>query len=197
MQHIGRKIQIIACKGAAHIVFFLMTAFRKLLEFRNDPVIAALFSAAERTHPVVHLTPPVKTQHDVVHLAVAELHDLVVQEHAVCSKRKAEVFIVQFFLFPPVGDQFLHDFPVHRRLSAEEIHFQISSVSGIPDQEIKRGFPGFRRHQSPAAVVFTLFRKTVPAGQIAVVCDMQAHGLHDTRSGGKYFNSRFIGFLGK
>ena len=45
---------------------------------------------------------------------------------------------MKLLLFSSVCNQIFDHLPVHQRLSAEEIHFQIASVSGIGDQEIQR-----------------------------------------------------------
>ena len=73
-----------------------------------------------------------------------------------------------------VGDQLLHDLPVHKRLAAEEIHLKVLPVAGIFHQKIQRLLSDLKAHQSAAAVILALLRKAVAAGQVAVVSDVKA-----------------------
>ena len=88
------------------------------------------------------------------------------------------MLIVKLFLFSSIGDQVFDHLPVHQRLSAKKIHFQIPAASGIGNQKIQRSFSHFITHQRPAAMIFSFFRKTVAAGKIAVMGDMQTKRLH-------------------
>ncbi len=80
---------------------------------------------------------------------------------------------------PAVSYQLLYHLPVHKRLPTEEIHLQIHPAAGIFHKEVKCLLSHFQTHQSPPAVVFSLPRKTVFTGQIAVVGDMQAERFHN------------------
>ena len=85
---------------------------------------------------------------------------------------------MQLFLFSSVCHQILYHLPVHQRLPAEEIYFQITAVTRILDQKIQRLPAHFIGHQRTSPVIFPLFRKTVFTGQVAVMCDMKAERLY-------------------
>ena len=57
--------------------------------------------------------------------------------------------------------QIFYYLPVHQRFASEEIHLQISSVSGICNQEIQSLFSHLIAHQSPAAMVLSFLSKTI------------------------------------
>ena len=65
------------CVCTSHIVLVLMSALRKLLEFRNNKVITA-GTLSERPHAVMNLLASVDTKNYIVHLFVGELHNLVI-----------------------------------------------------------------------------------------------------------------------
>ena len=65
------------CVCTSHIVLVLMSALRKLLEFRNNKVITA-GTLSERSHAVMNLLASVDTKDHIVHLFVGELHNLVI-----------------------------------------------------------------------------------------------------------------------
>ena len=77
MQHVRRKIRVVVGKCTAHIIFVLMPALGKLLKLRHNKVVASR-TLAERPHEIVDFLSSVNAQHHIAHLAVAELHDLVV-----------------------------------------------------------------------------------------------------------------------
>ena len=77
-----------------------------------------------------------------------------------------------------VFHQILHHLPVHKRLPAEEVHLQVHTVPGILHQEVQGLLSHLKAHQGAPAMVFSLPRKAVPAGQVAVVGDMEAQRLH-------------------
>ena len=76
-----------------------------------------------------------------------------------------------------VGHQIFDDLPVHQRLPAEEVHLQIHPVAGICHQKIQRFLSDLEAHQRTASVIFALFRKTVFAGKVTVMRDMQTQRL--------------------
>ena len=117
---------------------------------------------------------PVDAQHDICHLFIAEFYDLIIQQNAVRRQRKAEFLVMQLFLLSSVFYKVFYDLPVHQRFSAEKIHFQIPSGPGICNQKVKRLFADLIAHERAASVVLSLFRKTVPAGKVAVMRNMQA-----------------------
>ena len=81
---------------------------------------------------------------------------------------------MKLLLLSAVFDQIFYNFPVHQRLAAKEVYFQISSGPGIGDQEIQRFLADFVGHQGSSAVIFAFFGKTIAAGQIAVMRNVQA-----------------------
>ena len=176
MQHIRREIQIVAGKGPAHIIIVLIPGLGELLELGHDQLIAAL-AVAEGAHLVVDLRTSVQAQHHIAHLPVAELHHLVVQQHAVGGQGETELLVELRLLRAPVLHQALHHIPVHQRLAPEEVHLQMLPAARIGDQEIQGLFAHLVAHQSPPSVVLPFLRKAILAGQVAVVGDMQAQRL--------------------
>ncbi len=79
-----------------------------------------------------------------------------------------------------VSHQVFHHLPVHKRLPAEEIHFQIHPAAGICHEEVQCLLSHFQTHKRPSAVVFALPRKTVFTCQITVVGNVQAERLYDS-----------------
>ena len=100
-------------------------------------------------------------------------------------------------LLPAVLHQVFHNLPVHQRFASKKIHFQISPISGIRNQEIKRLFPHLKTHKRPSAVIFSLFRKAIAACQVAVMGNMQAKRFHHCRTVRKIFDSILIDILRK
>ena len=98
-----------------------------------------------------------------MHLPVAEVDDLVVQQHAVGGEGKAEVLVVDGLQGPGIGHQILHHLPVHQGLAAEEIHLQIPSVTGVGHQEVQGLLADLKGHEGPLPLVFALACKAVAA----------------------------------
>ena len=98
MNDVPGKIEIVVCVGSTDVILFseCLSLCRKLLELRDDQLIAAL-AVPERTHVIMNSLPSVQTHDNIVHLAVAEFHDLVVQKNAVCRDRETEVLVMFFF----------------------------------------------------------------------------------------------------
>ena len=84
------EVQIMARKGAAHVIILAAPRVHQLPESGHDAVIAAL-SGVVHAQAVVHLLPSVQAEHDVAHLPVGEVDHVVVDQHAVRGQRKAEV----------------------------------------------------------------------------------------------------------
>src|SRR5699024_1512383 len=76
---------------------------------------------------------------------------------------------MKLFLFSSIFYQTFYHVPIHERLTAEEIYFQIYPVSGIGDKKIQSLFSHLIGHQSSSAVVLSLLCKAVPAGKITVM----------------------------
>ena len=85
------------------------------------------------------------------------------------------------FLRTAVFHQAFYHVPVHKRLAAKEIHLQVFPVTGIGNEEIQGLFPHLIAHQGAAAMVLAFLCKTVAAGQVTVMGNMEAqcldHGL--------------------
>ena len=99
---------------------------------------------------------------------------------------------MKLLLFSSVCDQVFDNLPVHQRLPAKEINFQIPSCSGIGDQKIQGFLTNFISHKRSSSVILSFFCKTVFAGKIAVVCDMQAECLHNRLTLDNLPDKRFI-----
>ena len=84
------KSGVVVRVGAAHIVLPVAALRDKALEVRHDALIAAAPGGVD-AEAVVDLGPAVEGEDDVRHLAVAEIGDLVVEEHAVRREREAEM----------------------------------------------------------------------------------------------------------
>ena len=88
------------------------------------------------------------------------------------------MLVIELFLLSSVSHQVFHHLPVHQRLPAEEVHFQISPVSGIGDQEIQRLFSDLEAHQRTSSMIFAFLCKTVFTCQVAVMGNMQTQRLY-------------------
>jgi len=178
VQHILQEIQVIARKGAADVIPAFPALAHQLLKLGHDGLIAALALPVHAV-AVMHLLPAVQAQHNVVHLAVGEVHHLLIQGHPVGGQGEAEGFAVRFLQLAPVGDHALHHIPVEQRLPAEKIHLQVAAAAGVSDQKVQRLLAGFQAHQRGLTLVFALAGKTVGAGQVAHMRHMQAQRLDD------------------
>ena len=181
MLYIFRKIQIIVSEGPPHIIVHLIPGFRHLLKLGNDQVIAAL-PFSEGTHPVVNLPAAINAAHHIGHLPVGKCQHLIVQENTIGGQGETELFVVRLLQAASIGHQVLYHLPVHQGLTPEEIHLQIYPAAGVGHQEIQRLFPHLKRHQCPSSVVLPFLREAIPAGQIAVMGDMQTQGFHHSLS---------------
>ena len=104
---------------------------------------------------------------------------------------------MDLLLLSSVCNQVFYYLPVHQRLPAKEIHFQISSASGICDQEIQCFFADFVAHQGTTAMILTFFCKAVTTGEVTVVSNVQAECLHNSRTVFKCVDCIFIDIFGK
>ena len=111
-------------------------------------------------------------------LFVGKLDHIIIDIHAVGGKGKAEVFAFFFFNAAGIPDQALAHIPVHQRLAAEKVHFQIAAGTGIFNQKIQRAFSGFKAHKCCLAVEFALCGKAILAVQVAGVRHVQAQCLY-------------------
>ena len=177
MEHILGKIQIMTCEGSSGIILFLASAVRKFLKFGHDQVITAC-PFPKRTHKIMDFPAAVNAEYHIVHFFVGKFHHLIIEQDAVCGQCKAETLVMYFFLGTSIGHKVFDYLPVHKRFPAEEIHFQILSVAGIGDQEIQRLFSHFISHHGSASMILPFFRETIAAGQVTVMGNVQAEGLH-------------------
>ena len=177
MLHVFGKVQIVSGKSAPHIIIHLVSALGHLLILRYHLVIASL-SAPVRPHQVMDSFSPVDAENDIRHLRVGKFQYLIAQKDAVGSQRKPELLVVRRFQAPAVSHQILHHLPVKQRFPAEEIHLQIDPVPRMRHQKVKRLPARLITHERPSAVVLSFLRKTVSAGQVTVVGDMQTKRLH-------------------
>ena len=105
---------------------------------------------------------------------------------------------MKFLLFSSVFHKILYNLPVHKRLAAKEIHFQILSGAGISDQEIQRFFSYLKRHQRTSSVILSFFCKTISACQITVMSNMKAKSLYNGLAVfGKFINDILINIFCK
>ena len=186
VQHVVSKVQIVAGEGAAQVVALLAAPPGEFLRLLDDEVIAAL-AVGGGAHAVVHLRPPVDGDDDVVHLAVEEVHDLVVHKHGVGGGGELEHLAVALLQLAAVGHDLPDDGEVHQRLAAEEVHLQVFAPSAVGHQPVQRLLARLGAEQAAAVhVVFAGVRKAVLAAQVAVVRGVQAHGLDHAAVGGLY-----------
>ena len=145
---------------AAHIIILAAACRDELLKFRNDPVPAPVTGIIDAV-AVMHLAPSVKAQHNVAHLAVGEIYHIVVDEHSVCSQRKAEIFARFLFNAARICDKALYHVKIHERLAAEEIDLKIAPRARVRDKKIKRLLADLIAHYGAVAVIFALTCKAI------------------------------------
>ena len=126
---------------------------------------------------VVDFLAAVQAQDHVVALLVAEVDDIIVNEHAVGGHGEAEVLIVDLLLLTAVGNQLFDHVKVHQRFAAKKVHFKVAAGAGVFDQEVHGTLAHFKAHQRTVALIAALRSKAVGAVQVAGVCNMQAQGL--------------------
>ena len=170
---VGVKVGI----GAAHIVVLVAALLDELLELGHDAVVAAV-ACAVHTETVVDLLAAVQTQHHVVALLVAEINDIIIDQHAVGGHCKAEVLVVDLLLLAAVGHQLFDHIKVHQRLAAKEVHFQIAAGAAVLDEEVHGALAHLKAHQGAVAVIASLRSKAVRAAQVAAMGNVQAQCLY-------------------
>ena len=178
MQHVAGEILIEVSVGAAHIVVVLMAALGHLLELRHDEIIGTAVAIAERAHAIIDFLAAVNAQHNIPHLLVYKVEDLIGEQDAVRRDGETELLVVLLFLAAAVSDKLLDNIPVHKRLAPEEIHLQVDAAAGILDEEIECLAADLIAHERTAAHVFALVGKAVFAAEVAVMRHMQAERFH-------------------
>ena len=141
--------------------------------------------------------PSVQAHHDIVHLGIAEFHDLIIQQNTVGRDRETEMLVCSLLQLSSVCNQVLDDLEVHERLSAEEVNFQIPSVAGIGNKEIQRLFADFEGHQGTSAVIFSFFSKAVLTCKITVVRNVQTECLDNRLTFSEIKDCAVVDILGK
>ena len=86
-----------SCKCTAYIIVCLISAFRKLLEFWNNQIIASL-TFSKWTHVIMDFLTSVNTKNHIAHFFIGKFHHFIVQQYTVCCQCKTEFFIMDFFL---------------------------------------------------------------------------------------------------
>ena len=105
--------------------------------------------------------------------------------------------MIRLLKAPAICDKLLDYLPVHQRLSAKEIYFQINSASGIFHEKIKRFLSDFKAHKSTPSVILPFFCKAVFACQITVMGNVQTKRLNDCLAVLKIKNIIFINVFRK
>ena len=133
------------------------------------------------------LLPAVQAQNHVAHFLVAEVDDILVDEHAVGGQGEAEVLPRLLLDAAGIGHQLLDHVKVHQRLAAEEVHFQILPGAGVGDQKVQGLLAHLKGHEGPVPMVLALGGKAVGAVQVAGVGNVQAQGLDHAGGPGLQF----------
>ena len=194
MQDVIYKVRIEMSESAAHIIALVAARFHKLFELGDDAIVGAV-ALYINSESVVDFFTAVKTQDHIVHLLVTEVDDVLIDVDAVGGQSESDILIVDLLLLASVNDQLLADFPVHQRLSAEEVDIKILMITGILDQEIDSALAGLVAHKTSLAMEVALTGEAVGAIEIAGVGYMQAEGLQCVASFLK-INSDLLIFIG-
>ena len=168
-------------KRAAHIVVPAAPRLHKLLELGDDRIPAPP-ARVVHTVPVVHFPAPVQAQHHIAAFAVGKVDHVVVDQHAVCRERKAEILARGLLYAPRIVDQVLDHLEIHQRFAAEKVDLQIPPVTGAGDQKIQRLPAHLKGHQSALAAVFPLACKAICAVEVAGVRNVEAERFHNARA---------------
>ena len=176
VEDIVGEVGVVVGKGAAHVVALIAALLYKLLELGHNGIVAAM-AGVILAEAVVDFLAAVQAQDHVVALLVAEVDDIIVNEHAVGGHGEAEVLIVDLLLLTAVGHQLLDHIKVHQRLAAEEVHLEVAAAAGILDEEIHCTLAHLKAHQGTLALIAALRGKAVGAVQVAGVGHMQAESL--------------------
>ena len=176
MEDIVGEIGVEMGVGAAHVVALVAALLHELLELGHDGIIAAV-ARVVLAEAVVHFLAAVEAQDDVVALLVAEVDNVIVDQHPVGGHGETEVFVVDLLLLAAVCHQLFHHVEVHQRLAAEEIDFEVAAGAGVLDQEIHGPFADLKAHQGAVALIAALRSEAVGAVQVAGVSHMQTQRL--------------------
>ena len=181
MEEVVREVGVVVRVGASHVIALVPARGDKALEVRHDALVAAV-SGDVYPEAVVDLLAAVEGEDDVVHLAVAELRYLVVEQDTVSGEGEAEVLARVLLYGARVGDEVLYDLPVHERFAAEEVHLEVPARAGVLDEEVERPPADLEGHERPLTVVLALTGEAVGAVEVAGVGDVEAEGLYHLRA---------------
>ena len=159
--------------GAAHVVVLIAALLDELLELGHDGIIAAA-ARVILAEAVVDLLAAVQAQNDIVALLVAEVDDIVVDEHAVGGHGEAEILVVDLLLLTAVGHQLFDHIEIHQRLTAKEIDFEVAAGAAVLNEEIHGALAHLKAHEGTLALITALGSKAVGAVQVTGVGHMQA-----------------------
>ena len=170
------EVGVVVGVGAAHVIVLVAALFHELLELRHDGVIAAV-ACVVLAEAVMDFLAAIEAQHDIVALLVAEVDDIVVDEHTVGGHGEAEVLVVDLLLLAAVGDELFDHVEVHQRLTAEEIDLEVAAGAGVLDEEVHGPLAHLEAHQGAVALIAALRGEAVGAVEVAGVGDVEAERL--------------------
>ena len=176
MEDVVGEVGVVVGVGAAHVIVLVAALFHKLLELRHDGVIAAV-ACVVLAEAVMDFLAAIEAQHDIVALLVAEVDDIVVDEHTVGGHGEAEVLVVDLLLLAAVGDELFDHVEVHQRLAAEEIDLEVAAGAGVLDEEVHSPLAHLEAHQGAVALIAALRGEAVGAVEVAGVGDVEAERL--------------------
>lgn len=148
MQDIIGEIGIVVGIGATYIVVPPAPALDKALELGYNRIVAAPARVID-AEAIMHLAAAVKRKHYIVHLSVAEIDDLIIDEDTVGGEGKAEIFPSILLHRTGIGHQLLDNRPIHQRLATEEINFQVAPAGRVFDKKIESTPGRFQRTSVP------------------------------------------------
>ena len=178
MEYVVGEIGVGVCEGATHVVVFATAGLNNLFEFRDNFIIAAV-SGKVHAGQVVDFLPAVQAENHIAHFAVGEIDNIIIDENAVCCQSKSEILAVYLFLLSGICHELFYNIPVHKGLTAKEVHFKIPAAAGILDEEVQCAFSDFKTHERLIPMVFSLTCEAVGAVEIAGVGNMEAERLDD------------------
>ena len=167
------KIRVKVGVSAAHVVVLIAALLDKLLELGHDGIIAAA-ARVILAEAVVDFLAAVQAQNDIVTLLVAEVDDIVVDEHAVGGHGEAEILVVDLLLLTAIGHQLFDHIEIHQRLTAEEVDFEVAAGAAVLNEEIHGALAHLKAHEGTLALITALGSKAVGAVQVTGVGHMQA-----------------------
>ena len=170
------EVGVVVGVGAAHVIVLVTALFHELLKLRHDGVIAAV-ACVVLAEAVMDFLAAIEAQHDIVALLVAEVDDIVIDEHTVGGHGEAEVLVVDLLLLAAVGDELFDHVEVHQRLAAEEIDLEVAAGAGVLDEEVHSPLAHLEAHQGAVALIAALRGEAVGAVEVAGVGDVEAERL--------------------